>query len=245
LPEDEKDEHNKLYGYIVLLVIGLIVLISGLQSLPSGWIAILIGGGLSAFAGFEVKFTYNKIQNEEGSIRARQSGTGNVQTNVSNPTNSPVIHRADNVIINPSPRKSRNKPESTRQRIPELKSEDDIEWLCDGDIHFNRYQEFEAPVKKGDKIVWHLESKEPISLQVLSRKDYDILADLLDGEIGEDEGEYHAYTSTPLTTKHDLTWTVPVNRTLIVVITGGTKEDDDDDFNVKVNARIGIIRKKE
>lgn len=137
----------------------------------------------------------------------------------------------------PPPQKAATKPPSPQPPIDDSR----VEWLCNGHVQVVRYEEFEAPVNKGDKIEWHLESDTPITLQIMSKKDFDTLADILDGEIDEDE-EYGTYYSTPLTKRNDLSWPSHVNRTVMVVLTGGVMDDGDDDFTANVNAQIRIVR---
>lgn len=243
MPE-KQDEHSKLYGYVVLLLLGLIVFVDGLSTIPSGWIAALLGAGISAFGGFEVRFTYNKIQQEDNSIRAKQTGKKSGQVNQTNPTSSPAIGRARDVYImggEATQAKSRTE-EGPKDESVEKPAKEEFEWLCNGQIHIDRYQEFETSVKKGDKIAGHLESRDKISLQILSRKDYDTLADILDGEVDEDE-EYGAYYSTPITTNYDFSWVSTVSRPVVVVITGGTIEYEKEGFSAQVTAKIKVFRK--
>jgi len=54
LSSRKANKHDRLLEYIALLVIGLVVLIAGLTTLPGGWAAALLGAGITAFGGFEV-----------------------------------------------------------------------------------------------------------------------------------------------------------------------------------------------
>jgi hypothetical protein len=238
LAEKEPDEHGKLLQSVVLLVIGLIILVSGLIGLS--WVTALLGAALSAFGAFEVRHFYVKISYENKSIGTTQNGSRNFQANQTNPTNSPMIQKADNVYIGGTEAKGRKEIPS-KKAVEE--SDERAEWLCKGEIHIDRYQEFEARMSKGDRVEGHVESKEPITVQIMSQRDYQTLAEILDGEIDEDE-EYSSYFSTPSTTDYDFSWTSTVNRTIVLVISGGTK-DEEGEFIATVTARIKIIRGKQ
>jgi hypothetical protein len=240
LPE-EQDEHGKLRGYVVLLVMGLIVLVTGLSTLPGGWATALLGAGLSAVGGFEAKITYNRIQHEENNIRAKQIGRKSGQVNQTSPVGSPAIGKARDVyILGGEATETRRRKEAAEKAQTVKESDEQFEWLCNGDIHVDTYQEFEASVKKGDRIEGHLESKEKICLEILSRRDYDALVAILVREEGE---EYDAYYSSPTVTKYDFSWVSTVSRPVMVVITGGPRAEQDDDFSAQVTARIKVVRK--
>jgi hypothetical protein len=247
LPE-KRDIHNDLLFYIILLVVGLIILLDGLGSLPNGWETALLGAGVSAFGGFETKITYTRIQDESNSIKAKQTGKKGIQINQTSPTGSPAIGKARDVYIGTPPPSKVPEPEKRTQRPfvvgPGIsnKPEEQFEWLCNGDIHINRYQEFEAMVKKGDQIAWHLESKKPIALTILSRKDADTFLDIIDGNVPSDY-EYTFYYRTPATTNYDFSWTSAVGRPVIVVISGGEMDYKKEDFSTQVSAKIKIVHK--
>src|SRR5450759_1772749 len=135
-----KDEHEKLYSYGAMLVVGIIVLGLGIQQL--NWMFSVIGAFVSLFGGFEVRLTYNKIQLEEKSIRAKQSGNNNTQTNQTNPVNSPVI-KAENVHQYFGPTEPKSKKKAPK---PVAENEDPADLLCNGVYHIKDYQEFSAQV---------------------------------------------------------------------------------------------------
>lgn len=230
---------------------GLIVAVIGLLTIPSGQVAALLGGILAAGGGVGASITYNNIQHNK-SINASQAGKGNSQVNQTSPVGSPAIGRARDVYIGTSPPSRAPEPEKKtpppsvvgtgkRKRLEE--SDAQVEWLWTGDIHVNKHQEFEAPVKRGDKISWQLESKDPIALTILSRNDAATFLDIIDGEVPSDE-EYTFYYRTPVfTTNSDFPWVSTVNGTVMVVITGGKMDYEEKNFSTQVSAKIKIVRK--
>ena len=241
MPEKGADIHDRLLQYIGVLVIGVIAFVIGLSTLPSGWITAFLGGGIAAYGGFEVRLTYNRIQIEEQSIRASQGGRKNTQINQTNPRQSPNIFGSSIGTINygttPPSQEAPAKSSPPQKPVDESK----VEWLNNGHVKVDRYQEFEAPVNKGDRIEWQLESDTPITLQIMSKKNFETLADILDDEIDEDE-EYSTYYSTPLTQRNEHSWVSPSSRTVMVVLTGGTIDEGDEDFSANVDAQIKIVR---
>lgn len=231
------NKHDRLLEYIALLVIGLVVLIAGLTTLPGGWAAALLGAGITAFGGFEVNFTYNQIQGQNKSLRATQGGSNNIQTNQTSPTNSPVINKAENVhqYFNVNEPKAKEKAPKPVSEI-----DDQVDWLCNGVYHIDEYQEFPAQVGNGDKIVGHIESKHPLSVQIMNQRNYNIFVDIHEGNIDPDT-EYTSLYHVPHTTNCDFSWTSPRESNLTVVITDG-EGDELDDKLIAVTARVKIVR---
>jgi hypothetical protein len=221
-----------------LLVIGLIVLVAGVTTLPGGWATALLGGGITAFGGFEVNFTYNQIRGEDKSIRAKQSGNNNTQTNQTNPVNSPVI-KAENVhqYFGPLEPKSRKK-------APKLvaKTEDPADLLCNGVYHIKDYQEFSAQVGEGDKIVGHVKSDYPVSIQILNTRNYNIFYDIQEGDVDSDTN-YNALYTINDTSDTEISWVASKAGNVMIVITEGSENTEDTDEElIKVTARIKIVR---
>ncbi len=237
MAEEEKDEHNKLFGYIGLLAVALIVLISGLLSLS--WPTALIGALLSAFGAFEVKITYSRIQYENQSIQAKQSGQGNIQTNQTNPRHSPVIH-AENVYYgipkpDSEPREAID-PKTTRHE--RQVQPDDAEWLVNGEVRFQDYEEFESKLNKGDQLKGHVESKDPISVEIMDSENFEAF------EEDDDEDNYGTLWSSPRTTDFQVSYTSTAKRTVHLVIIDELEDDDEEsDEEAKAVARIKVIRK--
>lgn len=151
MPE-KQDAHSRLYGYVVLLMLGLIVLVDGLSTLPSGWAAALIGAGLSAFGGFEVKFTYSRIQLENNSIQAKQTGKKSGQVNQTNPVGSTAIGKIDNAYFGTAP--------APQVRVPEKETVNDSPWWVNRTIALDEFQEFGTDMSEGDEIIGEVESKD-------------------------------------------------------------------------------------
>jgi hypothetical protein len=156
--------------------------------------------------------------------------------NLTQPANSPVINRAENIqqyfgeASNP-----RKKISTWSVTSPKLKAEG--EWLCKGEIHIDDFQEFPVKLSRGDRVEGHLESDEPISLQILSQKDYDIFLDIHEGRYGE-EDDYSVYYRTPRTTDYDFSWISTINRTVLVVIAASLGEGE----SIRVTVQIKVVR---
>ena len=95
---EKKAERRKLRYFGLLLAVGLIVLVIGLLSLPSGMVVALLGAVLSAFGGFGFTITYIKHEN---SMRATQAGKDNTQVNQTSPVASPPINNTGDIYFVP------------------------------------------------------------------------------------------------------------------------------------------------
>jgi hypothetical protein len=203
LASPTENKHDRLFEYVGLLVAGLIILIFGLtMTPPTGFVTAIVGAGVAAFGGLEVKFTYDQIRYDDRSLRAKQSGYNNIQTNQTNPTNSPVINRAETAhqYFNS------NEPKGM-EKAPKAKSiaeaEEKTEWICNGVFHMPDYQEFAAVVGKGDKIAGHVEADHPLSIQILNHRNYSLFVDIHEGDVDIDT-QYKALYAVNSTTDCDL-----------------------------------------
>lgn len=226
-----------MLGYVLLFVIGLIVLVSGLSSLPNGWASALLGIGLSAVGAFEVRITYNRIQGENKSIKATQSGSRNIQTNQTNPNNSPVINKADTVIFSSPQTVSQEEFHRKREKTSNRQLRPEVESISDGHIHFEDFQDFRAELNKGDTIKIHVESEDPVSVQIMSEDDFDSFDPDVEGNDN--------YWESPRTTNYDYSWTSKYDENVVIVIIDEMEQDPDyeDDEETEATLRIDVIRK--
>ena len=236
MSKKEKDDHEKLYGYGGMLVVGLIVLILGLQQL--NWIISLLGAFFSAFGGFEVKLTYARIQLEEKNIRARQSGHHNTQINQTSPRNSPVINKADNVYFGTSKQDFNSEAPAAPQRKSkksESKSSNEEEWLFNGRIHFKTLESREIDFSKGDRILGHVESDDPISVQIVDERNFELF-------VADDDEEYETLWNSGKTTDYDIDYVFRKNGRGNIVIVDEYDEHDDEADEAEATVRLKIIR---
>jgi hypothetical protein len=251
LPE-RQSVHDRLLEYVGLLVIGLIVLIAGLSSLPGGWETTLLGAGLTGVGAFEVRITYNKINYEDKRIRAKQEGQGNIQNNQTSPVNSPSVGKARDIIYNlpPQPetktiREASNvyvgtlQPDKAGRRSTmadpaQARAEGEIEELCSGEIHFEDFQEFEAEVSKGDRIALQVRAEHPISVQIMNEDDYD------DFDSNDDDNE--VYWKSPKVTNYGYSWLAKKREKVFVLVVNETDQDDWDTGEAVATVTINVVR---
>jgi len=224
-----------------LFVIGLIVLIAGLTSLPSGWATALLGAGITAFGGFEVKLTFGRIQIEEKSIRAMQSGRNNTQINQTNPQNSPNIGTIGTAYFGTSPptqeqTKPQVVPAKETRREPE-DEQDEVEDLCSGQIHFEDFEEFQTGVRRGDRIAMQISAEHPISIQIMNSDDYD--------SFDSDSDDNEVYWKSPKTTSYGYSWPAKKREKVYVLVVNETNLDEWDNEEAVATVTIDVIRKKQ
>ena len=236
MSDDEKNPHNNLYYYGGMLLLGVIVLILGLQQL--NWIISLVGGLLAAFGGFEVKINYTKIQNEENTIRAKQNGHHNTQVNQTSPVNSPTIGKIQHAYFGSTPASQSAKEPKSKREESRKESEDDApetESICSGRIHFDDYEDFEVEVSRGDKVKGRVEANYPVSVQIMNNNDFGLF------NPGDDDND--VYWKSPKTTSFDFSWTAKKHEEVHVLVVNETDESDWGDEQPSASANIDVIRK--
>jgi len=239
MPETQ-DDHDKLLYYGAVLAVGVIAIVLGIQELS--WEVSTIGALFAAFGGFEVKLTYGRIQNQERSIRATQTGNRNTQINQTNPQNSPTIGKIEKAYFGTSSPPGSQEVQSRSRRVPQTAKKFDAETiqdnsgafsLCNGEIHFEDTQDFEAHVSRGDRITGHVEAEHPISIQIMNGDDYD--------DFDSDYDDNEVYWRSPKTTDYDFSWDAVKRESVFVLIVNETDESDWDDGMATAIARIDVV----
>lgn len=233
--EDQAD-HTKLFSSVGLLVIGLIVLIDGLLGLPSNWPTTLLGAGISAFAGFEVRNFYVRVSLENKTIRATQSGRGNIQANQTNPVGSPIIQRADTVNIGgPQPSLQEDVTRQNKSVVSKQQGTSEMESICNGMIYFDDYQDFHFDVRRGDTVKIHVKSEDPVSIEIMNEDDFAMFE--------PDQEENDNYWESPLTTEYDYVWPSKDAEGIVVIIIDEVEEGTSDEEQAKAFVRIDHMRR--
>lgn len=241
----KRDEHDNLLYYGAVLAVGIIALILGVQELS--WEVSIIGALFAAFGGFEVKLTYGRIQLQERSIKASQTGRDNTQINQTNPQNSPTIGRIEKAYFGTTLRAEEQTSESKSRKLPGAKREPEEDQqsslrdtggvtICSGQIHFEDYQDFSAHVNRGDRIIGHVEAEHPISVQIMNGDQFD------DFDSRYEDNE--VYWRSPKTTNYDFSWDARKREDVFVLLVDETDESEWDEGEATATARIEVRMKR-
>lgn len=236
---EEQDDHGKLYSYGGILVVGIVVLVLGIQQLS--WIVSLLGLFAAGYGGLEVKLTYERIQIEQNNFRATQKGKKNIQTNQTNPMNSPVynVNRVEGDLNfgDPTPIVTHTTTfvagGSPDKQVKGPKIEQ-AEVLCNGEIHFEGSEEFQASVNRGDKIEMRVSAKHPISVQIMNSEDYN--------DFDDDYDDNEVYWKSPNTTNFSYTWPAKKREKLFILVVNETDLDEWETDEAIANVTINVIR---
>lgn len=188
----------------------------------------IAGGALLKFRDVRISM---KSQRGSGNVMSEQRGTRNTQTNQSNPRNSPVINRAGAVYIGGAPA---DKMARSQKKEGSSSDDSDGEWICKGHIQFEGCQEFPIEVVKGDVISGHVESPEPISMEIIGEDDLELLED-------DARDEYEPYWESPKTREYDFRWEAPKKVTGYLVVFDECDESVDEG-EAEATARIKVTR---
>jgi hypothetical protein len=230
LPE-KKDERRKLRYYGLLLVVGLIVVAIGLLTLPSGLVAALLGVGVGAVGGIGVSITYNK---HDSSIKASQSGKDNTQINQASPVGSPAIGTARDVYIGTPMQQT---PSQAEKHVNMGVSEPKTEQVWSGVIHLAGHQGFKISLNEEDTIKGHVESENPVSVGILTSKEYGNFS-----KLNPKYWEFRFYYHTPPTTNCDPSYTATSRFRGYIVIFDVTEPKRRNYDRFQVTAKIIIER---
>lgn len=230
----EADDHQKLYQYGGIAVIGVIILVLGIQQLS--WIISLLGIFAAGYGGFEVRLAYQRIHIQQNHFQIEHKTEVNAQISQTNSTNSPNIGSIGTAYFGtPSPQVEKSNQRVDVQQTSESPGPQSvIESLYHGLLYFDDLEDFHTGVNRGDRIQVEVSADHPISVQIMSDEDFE--------DFDPDYDDNEVYWSSRKTTNCAYSWPAAKRERVCVAVVNETDLDEWAGSQAFATVRVDVVR---